>query len=365
MTDRYVVARHCNAGIGDHLSCLIGSWWLAKRTGRTLVVDWRGSRFNPDATMQRNCFFEFFKRRSEIDGVPIIADDGVGAVSYPSPLWPEKWSDEAVRSSLHLSHTANEIVSINNLVSSDADAAQPTVLINQFVNPTPPRQAISGFLRDLECADWIKLEADAFWRANVDPNPAIAIHIRHGNGENVGERSAYWLGPIALTKQLRANARSDIHSKSIFGRFNDNMVDSAVGSPGQAHAARRFCRSVAQEVSAFKERPGNKNSAVILFCDSAQAIDAMKREIPDLVTYQKYLASVGGGPLHQTNGTPIAFRITKDMFVELELMKRCERLLYMDSGFSILARAHLNDGNILRLRPTFVNRIVLRLASKF
>ena len=47
--NQVVVARHPNGGIGDHLSCLIGAWFYAKRTGRTLVIDWRGSRFNPAA----------------------------------------------------------------------------------------------------------------------------------------------------------------------------------------------------------------------------------------------------------------------------------------------------------------------------
>src|ERR1700741_3157534 len=111
---RFVVARHCNAGIGDHLSCLIGAWWLAKRTGRTLVVDWRGSRFNPDPSLTRNCFFSFFESVPSLAGVPVVAGDDVSAITYPEPIWPQKWTAESLASSDHLSHTSEEIVAINH-----------------------------------------------------------------------------------------------------------------------------------------------------------------------------------------------------------------------------------------------------------
>src|SRR4051812_11790599 len=92
MADRYVVARHCFAGIGDHLSCLLGAWWFARRTGRVLAVDWRGSRFNSDAAMRRNCFHDYFEPQRSLGGVRVIADDGAGGLQYPGPIWPEKWT---------------------------------------------------------------------------------------------------------------------------------------------------------------------------------------------------------------------------------------------------------------------------------
>src|SRR5437879_815431 len=89
-SNRYVVARHCYGGIGDHLSCLVGCWWLAKRTNRTLVVDWRGSRFNLDPSMKRNCFLNYFELTHRLGGVEIIADDSVSSIIYPTPIWPTK-----------------------------------------------------------------------------------------------------------------------------------------------------------------------------------------------------------------------------------------------------------------------------------
>src|SRR3954470_12348615 len=109
MATRYVIARHCFGGIGDHLSCLVGAWWLARRTGRTLVVDWRGSRFNPDRSMQRNCFEQYFESREMLAGVKVIADDRVRRLSYPLPLWPDKWSASLLAGPNHVKHSHEEI----------------------------------------------------------------------------------------------------------------------------------------------------------------------------------------------------------------------------------------------------------------
>ena len=113
MATRYVVARYCFGGIGDHLSCIIGAWWLARRTGRTLVVDWRGSRFNADPLMQHNCFHDFFEAKQTLGGVEVVADDSVGAIHYSAPMWPEKWTPSALASPDHMKHTSTEKAAVN------------------------------------------------------------------------------------------------------------------------------------------------------------------------------------------------------------------------------------------------------------
>jgi hypothetical protein len=362
-SDRYIVARHCNGGIGDHLSCLIGAWWLAKRTNRILVIDWRGSRFNPDSTMNRNCFLDFFAVPKTLAGVMIIADDRVSEIKYPTPMWPEKWNEVALRSSLHLKHTTEEVFAINRLVTSDLDRGEPTIAINQWVEPPPPRQAVQQLIRDLRPAEFTNEAVNDFWRQNIRSELAIAIHIRHGNGENVGDRAAYWLGPIALARQLILNARNDVHQDTT-SRFNDNMPISLIGSPGQIAAERRFCQVVADEFKALAKKLGRKNAIPLLFCDSPQAIASMRKALPDLITCPKYFPHAGDGPLHQANGGTVSDKITRDMFIELELMNRCYGLLYMDSGFSIMARTLLDEAKIVRLRPSLTNRVIAKIIAR-
>lgn len=371
-----VVARHCFGGIGDHLSCLIGAWWLARRTGRILVVDWRGSRFNADPTMNRNCFFHYFEPRRTLAGVPIIADDSVGNLQYRTPMWPAKWTPAALAGCLHLKHSTDEVAAVNELVTSDRNPTEPTIALNQWVEPPPPPEMVRLLLADLRLTQPIHDEAQQFWDRQIGSAFAVGIHIRHGNGENVGARAAYWLGPIALMRQLSMNARNDVHRPGLFGRFSDNMPASLVGTSSQAAAERRFCRKIAADFRSFTQKLGVTNAVPFLFCDSIQIIETLREFLPSLIVRPKLLPGKGDGPLHQfeTNaagevtqqgirGGTVPEQITRDMFVELDLMQRCQALMYMDSGFSILAKIKLDQGHQLRLQPSRINRFVARAMS--
>ncbi|WFU18775.1 nodulation protein NodZ [Bradyrhizobium sp. CB3481] len=368
-----IIARHCFGGIGDHLSCLIGAWWLARRTARTLVVDWRGSRFNADPTMRRNCFFHYFEPRQAMGGVRIIADDSVGGLQYRTPIWPAKWTQADLTSSDHLKHSAEEVAAVNELVTSERKPIEPTVVLNQWVEPPPPREMVRLLLAELHLAEPIRAEAQGFWNEQIGSAFAVGIHLRHGNGENVGARAAYWLSPFALSRQLSLNARNDVHRPGLFGRFSDNMPASFVGMSSQAGAERRFCRKVAADFHAFAERLNAVNAVPFLFCDSMQIIDTLREFLPNLVVRPKVLPEKGDGPLHQfeakpvgQNGTRIGTvpeQVTLDMFVELDLMQRCQALMYMDSGFSILARTMLEQSRQLRLQPSRTNRLIVRAMS--
>ncbi len=377
MSIRYVIARHCFGGIGDHLSCLVGAWWLARRTNRTLVVDWRGSRFNADPTGRRNCFADFFEPRDKIGGVEIIADDRVGVLDYPTPIFPDKWTPAILATPDHMKHTAAEIVAVNRLVTSEADPIEPTVALNQWVEPSPPRAAVRILLDELQAVVPIRSEAQRFWTEHIGLAPAVAIHVRHGNGENVGLRAAYWLGPIALVRQLAMNARNNVHGPRLFGRFSDNMPESLVGTPAQAGTERRFYKRVAAEVFALARSAGLKNGVPLLFCDAAQVVQGMRQVLPNLVVQSKRLLGPGEGPLHQLDANRIqhsdhggirnqgiAADITREMFVELELMRRCDGLVYMDSGFSLFSRIRLDDGRISRLEPTLLNRLIVKMMTR-
>ena len=61
---------HPGSGIGSNLASLAGAIWFAEQTGRSVVVDWRGSAFLKDQSA--NYFTKFFEAPSEIQGVPIF-----------------------------------------------------------------------------------------------------------------------------------------------------------------------------------------------------------------------------------------------------------------------------------------------------
>jgi hypothetical protein len=236
----------------------------------------------------------------------------------------------------------------------------------------PDRDAVRTFLQSLTPVESIADEAERFWDAHIGEVPAVAVHIRHGNGENLGSRAAYWLGPVALVKQLLINARNDVHKRGISGRFADNMPQSLIGTPDQARYERRFCKAVARAFYGLSV----PNAVPILFSDADHIVEMMREFLPTVVEKPKRGVKRGEGPLHQIaagavredgrgiRGGTIADDIVFDMFVELELMRRCSGLVFMDSGFSLLARAGLAEGHQIRLKPTLTNRIISRTTAR-
>lgn len=377
MSTRYVVARHCFGGIGDHLSCLVGAWWLARRTDRTLVVDWRGSRFSADPSGRHNCFNDYFESRHRLAGVDVITDDRVGAIDYPTPIFPEKWTPAIMTTPDHMRHTAAEIAVVNQIVASGKDPIASTVVLNQWIMPPPPREAVSTLLDELHAIEPIRTEAQRFWDEHIGSASTVAIHLRHGNGENLGPRAAYWLGPFSLVRQLAINIRKNVHGSGLSGRFSDNMPTSLVGTPAQAAAERRFYQRIAAEVSGLAKSAGMKKFVPILFCDSAQAIRGMRDVLPSITVRPKRLLGQGEGPLHQIDANEIqhseyggirnkgiAGTITFEMFVELELMRRCDGLVCMDSGFSLLPRLRLDKNRVSFLEPSLLNQLIVKVMSR-
>lgn len=363
--NRVVVARYPNGGIGDHLSCLIGSWFYAKRTGRTLVVDWRGSRYNPDPTGTSNCFARFFDVPASIAGVPVICGDEVDNWVYEVPIFPEKWTPATLAATAHLKHTQSEIDTINALVTSDQDRPEPTVVFNQWIHPSPSKAVVRELLAALPIAADIRRTADQIWQENLGDCPGIAIHIRHGNGENIGFRAAYWLSPWALVRQLKLNASVDMHRDGVHGRFADNMPDSLIPAEYLESSQQGFLKTVADRVQRMKNIAQLPQARPVLFCDAPVVVDGLRALLPDLVVPPKAFLEAGSGPLHAVSRDgsaigPVAERITFDMMLELELMRRCSALICMDSSFSLISRMELDDDRIDFLRPTLLNRLVLK-----
>lgn len=363
--ERYVIARAPNGGIGDHLSCLVGAWWFAKRTRRTLVVDWRGSRFSADPSGSSNCFTDFFCHRDIMEGVEVISDQSVSEMRYDGPFFPAKWNRENLAATCHVKHTQEEVDEINRLVTSSEDRPEPTVAFNQWIHPAPPKNEVRSLLRVLQFAEPIRAAADEVWQRSVPGGSALAVHIRHGNGENIGARAAYWLDPIRFFRQLRLNASADIHRAGTHGRFADNMPESLIRSLRLVGSESRFLQRVCRAVRRMQQRTAN--ATPILFCDAQAVADEFVRTMPGAVVLGKYFRKPNAGPLH---ALPVAHDeaghasrklIFFEMAVEMELMRRCSGLVCMDSGFSILSKALIDDERIFFLRPTLVNRLIARV----
>jgi hypothetical protein len=201
--------------------------------------------------------------------------------------------------------------------------------------------------------------------------------VRHGNGENIGLRAAYWLGPVTLARQLYLNSHNDVHRPGLSGKFLDNMPESLVGSRGQQGVERRFYRQIGRQFERMTSHPALANARAFVFTDAPQVVKGLQEFIPGAVSCPKLMMAQGAGPLHQLKESSVELTrhggirsgginkdITLEMFVELELLRRCDGLICMDSGFSIFAQRKLDDSRIAYLKPGKTSKLVMKVMNR-
>jgi len=230
------------------------------------------------------------------------------------------------------------------------------------------------FLDCLQFRESIAERANAFADRYFAARKVFGIHVRHGNGENIGARAAYWLGPLKLARQMRLNNATDIHRREgtdaaadARDRFKDKAAPSLIDPQRHSGTANLlFCR-IARQYNEFRRQYEDQKTAALVCTDAQCVVDAMREYIPDLVAYDKTMLSQGGGPLHQlardaTGQTAsVQSNIANDMFVEMALLRRVDALVCMPSEFSILTRLQLADDAVCVLKPPLANRIVMKL----
>ena len=376
MNNKYVIAKFTNSGFGDHLSCVFGAWWYAKSTNRTLVIDWRGSRFNPN--LGKNCFFSFFKRVTSLAGVPVIAGDDVADMQFPAPFYPDKWTPNNIKKIKHIPHTSTEVRDINTMIEKMIPHDEATIVINQHVHPTPPKAEMHLLLGDMEFSDAIKDLADRFTNQYLGDAPVIGMHIRHGNGENIGARASYWLDEVSFIRQLMLNKQHNIHRRSpdcgpARGAFHDNTAPSLTQQSKTSRAERNLYKKAASYVNNLHQEPDFSHASVFLCTDAVRVENGVRENLDNVFTYPKRMICEGSGPLHQmklnhSNSDqeedtfiPLETEIVMDMIIELELLRRCKALVCIPSQFSVISRQLLPDNRICLLKPPLSNRIIARI----
>jgi hypothetical protein len=291
----------------------------------------------------------------------------VGNMQFTGPYFPPKWNAENLAGTDHVKHTDEEIRNVNDLVHLGKDTIEPTVAFNQWISPDPPQNEVRLLLSALQFSQPIQAAATEIWQDKIGVKPAIAIHLRHGNGENIGFRASYWLSPYRLYKQLKLNLSVNVHRAGSNGRFGDNMPDSLIQTENFSGSELQFLRRIKLEVE--KMQLQLPNSKVMLFCDSQSAALAFQQLVPDVVIPPKFFLEANSGPLHsikinQSESDAKISRISFEMAMEMELMRRCSALICMDSGFSIFSKALLDADRKVLLRPLLANKIVEKVVNK-
>src|SRR5258708_8007546 len=126
------------AGLGDRLVCLAAAWIFSKRTGRTLVADWRFGAYSQGRAS--NLFTRVFDTRDNLAGVRFIADESVGGLALPRPRYPPLWNDDELlkrpfrrQDETLLADRAQAV----HLVKEAGDLPAPTVVFDTCLASAP------------------------------------------------------------------------------------------------------------------------------------------------------------------------------------------------------------------------------------
>lgn len=259
------------------MATFVGACAYAKRTSRTLVIDWRNSLYLSDRSM--NAFPSLFKKVKQVEGVNVICDESVATLAYSSPV-------VALKSWDYQRYVA--------LLKSGEDLEEPTLLNTRTMHVFPPVGLQRRFLSALRPHDDVQRRIEEFRREEFHRSAVIGVHFRHGNGERL----------------------------------------SAARSPLLEDSSERIARSC-QEISMRIGKRLGQHCRIFVCTDSPEAEECLKSRLPSVLTFAKRFREAGAGQLHSRF---LGLASAKDAQVEMFLLARCTSLVYNGSWFSYYAR---------------------------
>lgn len=271
---RRVLITAKRTGLGSDLVSVIGAWFYARSTGRSLAIDWRRSRYLHDESV--NLFFEIFDVPQSIGGVDILS------------------AQDLIEVSPHIDFNLSELSEKDYLccLFQGRDVPGTVISCERTMHVLPSVEIQRSFLAGIQLKAPFQAMLATVEQQCFTKEPVIAIHLRHGNGEVLG-----------------------------FGR--DDLVCRSVSE---------IAKTVKAILAIIDPRGARK---VFISTDSVDLQNELIRTIPASFCIQKQLPPPGSGPLHiHEFGMAGAISAVIDMV----LLAKSEVLIYNNSWFSHYAR---------------------------
>lgn len=240
-----------DSGVGSNLVSLAGALWLAQRSGRSVIVDWRDAAVLKDKTL--NYFSEFFETPAVIQGVKVYYAPH-SELPEGKPL-PELGPTEARR--IGDGNDPRPVVVLRAYHGLDRlDAGTPAgqqVRLKEFYGSIVPRPFVQGAI-------------DSFAAEHFQDRFVVGVNVAEGNGmfapgqtyaervdTSVFSRDARFLRKLqsacdrvrrGLPDDVRANSRIFIATDSLAMRHVLLRLPGAVSRRSQfppPGAGRFFC----------------------------------------------------------------------------------------------------------------------------
>jgi hypothetical protein len=282
-----VIKSSGGGGIGDNIRSLIAGIDYARRSGRSIYVDWSDGMFGPEGI---NVFSDFF----EILGLPTVSDlkdYGDGEDVFPliwknnlhnslKTLWTRQdypaWDRNEVRSTFSFDQERLDYAELV-LVMWDFDG--------YFAAPQALLSARTLAQRHLSPAGGIKAEVDHFVATRLK-NPVIGIHVRETAEATAGGKAL----PVSLLTEKASKIASEAGSQCFF-----------------------------------------------LCTDNQHRQEQIQQQFSNVIVRKKQMPPAGES-IHLSEFGPTAFEKTRDALLDLLTLSRCDYIIYPAfSSFSMCA----------------------------
>ncbi|MGY8668925.1 nodulation protein NodZ [Bradyrhizobium sp. UFLA05-109] len=312
MKERFVVSRR-RTGFGDCLWSLASAWQYAKRTGRTLVIDWRGSCYLDEPFT--NAFGVFFEPIQDIAGVPVICDDRINQLSLPGPFFPTWWNRPSIdcvcRPDEQIFRERDEL---RQLFEAQDDTHANTVVCDACLMWGCDQDAERQIFRAVKLRSEVQARIDAIYQEHFEGRSVIGVHVRHGNGEDIMGHAPYWADPERALQQV--------------------------------------CTAIEKAKAASYQKPVR----VFLCTDSPKVLDRVSSMFPDLFTTSKRFQAVQAGPLHSAElGAEGGF----SALIEMYLLGRCDTVIRFPPTSAFTRYARLVAPRIIEFDLNDPSRLIL------
>jgi hypothetical protein len=303
---RYIVCADINdlfSGLGACLSLLVPCWKYALKTGRTLIIDWRGNPYTR-RDPEKNLFSLLFEQPdpSEI-GVSYIADDSINDLQMPQPILGPAGAIPQESGAVHkLPVGGLDVTVMRKIIAGCVDVNFPTVmpslktpffLADKFGPMGLHRPKVFSFREAQRLYQSLKLKpqwaamVSEFYQSHMADRPVIGVHIRHGNGEGK-QRDLF-----------RSREIQDIAS------FIETLTDKI-----RRYASSRF----------------GKKYTVFLCTDSDEVVSAMEPCFTSLVSRSIWRPEPGEGIDfdHAYKRSDGGIGAAVDALVDMQLLAKCD-----------------------------------------
>ena len=282
-----VIKSSGGGGIGDNIRSLIAGIDYARRSGRSIYVDWSDGMFGPEGI---NMFSDFFR----ILGLPTVSD--LKAYEDAENVFPSIWKNNLHQSLKTLwtrqGYTAWDRNEVRATFSFDQERLDYTELVlvmwdfdSYFAAPQALGTARALAQRHLSPAAAIKAEVDHYVATRLK-KPVIGIHVRETNEATAGGKSL----PVTLLTGKASEISTKTGSQCFF-LCTDNQNR-------QAQIQQQFSNVIVRE----KQMP------------------------------------LAGEAIHLSEFGPTAFEKTRDALLDLLILSRCDYIIYPAfSSFSMCA----------------------------